>query len=88
MVRLAWDDRTGYRKTVKAELRDFSEGGLRLSVAEEIPVGTYVFIDYSALAISASASVRYCRRTALKFAIGVEFTGGFRLKVPGPEPGQ
>jgi hypothetical protein len=85
-IRIAWDDPAGYRKTVKAELLDLSEGGMRLSVPEAIPIGAYVFIDYPKLGISASASVRYCRRGVMKYAIGVEFTGGFRLTtVPEPE---
>ena len=68
---------------------DVSEGGLRLSVPEEIPAGTYVFIDDPTLGICANASVRYCKRSVMHYVVGVEFSGGFRLKVaPGPAPEQ
>ena len=71
---------------VKAALLDISEAGLRLAVPEEIPIRTFVFIDDPTLGISTNATVRHCKRNVMKYVIGVEFSGGFRLKVAlGPE---
>jgi hypothetical protein len=53
---------------------DSSESGLRVQVADEIPVGSTVFVRGESLGVSESARVRFCRRKGVNFVLGLEYT--------------
>jgi c-di-GMP-related signal transduction protein len=81
-LRIAWQDGTGRRNACEAELINISVAGLKLEVAENIPIHATVSLDEPALGISGTGSVRYCHSSQGKYAIGLEFKNGTGWREP------
>ncbi len=61
---------------------DISESGLRFECIEALPLRSDVTLRSDKLGLQTRASVRFSERKGLKYAIGVEFTGGYRWSPP------
>lgn len=77
-VRLSWHDSQGQVKYAHAKCLDVSDSGMAIELLEPVEVRSYVSLKADALKLAGSAAVRYCRRYAGKYFIGLEFSAGLR----------
>ncbi len=73
---ITWQDSSGRRKASEAELIDVSVAGLKLKVAERIPVNAMVSCEGPKQGIRGTGSVRYCNSSQGKYVAGLEFKNG------------
>ncbi len=73
-VQVSWQARAGEMKVMRAKCLDISEHGARIESTEPIEVRTNALIQAPAFGIMGNASVRYCRRTGVKYIIGFQFS--------------
>jgi hypothetical protein len=80
-VQLAWMDESGAPRFVRGRTTDVSASGMRVECLDPIPVRCHVSFKLANHALHGSGSVRSCQRVGLKYAIGVEFSGGLTYPV-------
>lgn len=73
---LGFNDHTGTAQVVRAKVVDASRAGACLET--DVPVETRSFVQLMVddPRFMSAASVRYCQRKKLRYAVGIEFTGG------------
>jgi hypothetical protein len=78
---LGFNNREGTPQLVRAKIIDISREGA--CVETDVPVETRSYVQFRVEKprISGTASVRYCNRRKLRYAIGLEFTGGMPLSL-------
>jgi len=81
-LRITWRDSAGRRKESEAELMDVSVAGLKLKVAEQIPVNAAVSCEGPKQGIRGTGSVRYCNSSHGKYIAGLEFKDGTGWREP------
>ena len=79
-IRIGWQDRSGNDKFDITRSFDISESGLRFEVQYPLPPRSDVTVQAEKIGLQARATVRYCIRKGLKYAVGVEFAGGYRWR--------
>ena len=79
-IRIAWQDKCAVTRSF-----DISSSGLRFELFERVPLRTDVMIRGDKLGLQTRAIVRYCEPKGAKYAIGVEFAGGYRWSPPNEE---
>ena len=79
-IRIGWHD-----KSVVTRSFDISQSGLRFELFERLPLRTDVMLRGDRIGLQTRAIVRYCEPKGAKFAIGVEFAGGYRWSPPNEE---
>ena len=72
-ITLAWNDTTGYTRTVRARGVDMSTVGARVESPEPLAPGSFTYLRARELKLMGSANVRYCVRRGLSYRIGLEF---------------
>jgi hypothetical protein len=77
-VRLAWRDPRGDVKYASAKCLNVSERGISVELVEPVEVRSYVNLQSEKLKLTGTAAVRYCRRNAGKYLVGLEFSAGLR----------
>lgn len=75
-LRISWRDGAGRKKVSDAELINVSVGGLRVKVAENVPVDSIVSCDEPKQGICGTGSVRYSNSFQGKYVLGIEFKNG------------
>ena len=73
-VQISWQRANGETCTVRATCREVSPHGARVESSESLPARSRVYLSAPSYGLMGNATVRYCRRQGLKFAIGLEFT--------------
>lgn len=90
-IQLSWTDEQGAACQVLAEIVDISDNGMKIELAERIPVRTHIVFRANASGLQGSGTVRYCIAHKLRYWAGVEFLGGLKpkpkLKPPGAAKG-
>lgn len=79
-VRLNWDA-GGEAKYAVTHTYDLSASGIKVQLMEAIERGTFVRVQADSLKLSGTAVVRNCTRKGGKFWMGLEFTGGTKIKI-------
>lgn len=77
-IRLSWRDPRGDVKYANAKCLDVSEQGISVELVEPVEVRSYVSLQSEKLKLAGTAAVRYCRRYAGKYLVGLEFSAGMR----------
>lgn len=77
-IRVCWRDRLDQVKYSNAKCIDVSEQGISVELVEPVEVNSYVSLKSDKLKLAGTAAVRYCRRKAGKYIIGLEFSGGLK----------
>lgn len=82
-MRVYWREENGRENYAVAITSDLSECGMSIIIPDRIEVRTYVQVKSDKHPeLSGTASVRYCVRKGLNYAVGLEFSGGAKLKTP------
>lgn len=81
-IRVGWQDRLGNDKSVMTRSFDISETGLRFELHEALPLRSGVMVRGDKLGLQTRATVRFCERKGGKYAVGVEFAGGYHWRPP------
>lgn len=81
-IRVGWQDRWGNDKSALTRSFDISESGLRFELVESLPLRADVMVRGDSLGLQTRATVRFCERMGTKYAVGVEFTAGYRWRPP------
>jgi hypothetical protein len=81
-VFLQWQDRAGIPHRLTAQCVDLSAAGAQVEAKEQLPAQTMVLLTSECFGRMGNATVRYCRRTAMKFKIGIHFSAQLQLGDP------
>ncbi|MBL8232455.1 MAG: PilZ domain-containing protein [Bryobacterales bacterium] len=73
---LGFNDHTGTAQVVRARVVDASAGGACLETDVPVETRSFVQLRVDDPSFTGAASVRYCVRKKLRYAIGIEFTCG------------
>ncbi len=74
-LQVRWETAEGLLHLARAQVVDFSDGGLALEINHRIPPGSQVMLQDSRGGLG-WARVRYCRDRRLRFVVGLELTEG------------
>jgi hypothetical protein len=81
-IRVSWQDHLGDDKSVMTRSFDISETGVRFELHEALLPRSGVIVRGDKLGLQTRATVRFCERKGTKYAVGVEFAGGYRWHPP------
>jgi hypothetical protein len=81
-VFLTWQDARRIVHTVTGRCLDLSSSGIRIETRDTLTQGQMVVIQSDHFGRMGHASVRYCRREAMKYVVGLQFTTLFELGDP------
>ena len=84
-IRIGWQDASRTDKSVVTRSFDVSTSGLRFELFERIPLRTDVMLRGDKIGLQTRGTVRYCEPKGAKYAVGVEFAGGYRWSPPNEE---
>jgi hypothetical protein len=73
-VKVSWQTRSGEMKTIRAKCVDFSDQGARIECEQPIDFLANVYLQAPGYGLMGNASVRYCRRSGLKYIVGLLFS--------------
>jgi hypothetical protein len=73
-VRISWEDDQGLIRYAQAKCLDVSEDGLRIEVAEHIPVRSRLLLHVSCINLSGSATVRSVAWRGCKYILGLNLS--------------
>jgi len=73
-VLVSWQTRSGETKVIRAKCVDLSDQGARIECEPPIDFGTSVYLQAPGHGLMGNASVRYCRRSGVKYIIGLMFS--------------
>lgn len=79
-IRICWRDPRGDVRYATAKCLNISERGISVELVEAVEVCSYVSLQSEKLDLAGTAAVRYCRRKAGKYLVGLEFSAGLRCK--------
>ena len=74
VVRVSWLTRSGQMQTLRAKCTDLSDQGARIECEQPVEFQTQVVLQAPAHGLIGNASVRYCRRSGVKYIIGLLFS--------------
>jgi len=78
-VQISWHTRSGEARIIKARCLDISDQGARIECEQPIDLRTSVYLQAPSFGLMGNATVRYCRRSGLKHAIGLMFNSPVSL---------
>lgn len=81
-VRVGWQDAARNDKVAVTRVFDISESGMRFELEEPLAARADVMVRADKIGLQTRAVVRFCECKGLKYAIGVEFAGGYRWNAP------
>lgn|SRR5579884_764129 len=81
-VRVGWQDADRNDKVALTRVLDISESGLRFEIPEPIPLRSDVTVCSEKIGLRTRAVVRFCECHGSKYAVGVEFAGGYLWRAP------
>ena len=81
-IRIGWQDESRQNKSAVTRTFDISESGIRFELIERLPLRADVMVRSDKIGLQTRAIVRYCEPKGMKFAVGVEFAGGYRWTPP------
>lgn len=81
-IRIAMHDASGAMRQITGRCTDLSSAGAQMETRDPLPVRSTVMISSTEHGRMGHASVRYCRRVAMKYVIGVQFNVQLRLADP------
>ncbi len=84
-VRVGWKDALGRDKAALTKSFDISASGMRFELFERLPDRADVTLRSDLIGLQARGLVRSCTRKGTKYAVGVEFGGGYRWSAPSEE---
>jgi len=73
-VQISWRTRSGELQSLRARCMDLSRQGARIECDRPIDVRANVYLQAASQGLMGNASVRYCRRAGMKYAIGLLFS--------------
>ncbi len=74
VVHVSWQTRSGETTTIRAKCTDISDQGAKIESDQPIEWRTNVYLQAPAYGLMGNATVRYCRRSRMKYLIGVQFS--------------
>lgn len=80
---ISWRRAGGETCTTRATCQDVSPRGALVECSEPMVARSSVYVSAPSYGLMGNATVRYCRRKGLKFAIGLEFTWAAALAEEG-----
>jgi hypothetical protein len=81
-VFLSWQDKAGVIRRGSGRCVDLSASGIKLETQDRYEPQTSVLVQCDQFGRMGNASIRYCRRERMKYAVGLEFTAAFGLGDP------
>jgi hypothetical protein len=79
-VRIFWEDERGLSKYAKAKCLDVSAEGMRIEVAEPIPVRSRLSLRADQINFGGSASVRHSVSRGSKYVLGLNLSQALEQK--------
>jgi hypothetical protein len=73
-VQISWQRANGESCTTRATCREVSLPGARVECSEPLMARSSVYLSAANYGLMGNATVRYCLRQGMKYAIGLEFT--------------
>ena len=73
-LQISWQCATGESCSARATCREVSQHGARVECSVPLAVHSGVYVNALSHGPMGNATVRYCRRLGMKYAIGLEFT--------------
>jgi hypothetical protein len=73
-LQISWQSAAGDTLTTRATCREVSMHGARIECPEPLVARSSVYLSAPSFGLMGNATVRYCRRQGMKYAIGLEFT--------------
>ena len=80
-LRISWQDANGATRQCNGRIVDASESGFRIVLPERLELRSYVYLRVERYNFKTMACVRYCVRSGINCAAGLEFSGGVRFPV-------
>src|SRR5665213_1609393 len=78
-----WQDpATGGVRRISARCTDLSASGARVETTDRFSPQSLVLVSSEQFGRMGNATVRYCRREGMRFAVGLQFTSVFGLSDP------
>ena len=74
-ARVSWMDQSGATCYALCRCVDIAETGMRLESKEPIPPYTMVHFQIESPIFSGASMVRWCRRTRMRYHLGLTFAG-------------
>ena len=81
-VRVGWQDADRNDKVASTRVLDISESGMRFELPEPVPARGDVMLRSDKIGLQTRAVVRFCECHGRKYAVGVEFAGGYSWRPP------
>jgi hypothetical protein len=81
-IHISWQDGAGQIRSAAARCRDLSASGLHAETKDPFTPHTLVLVQSGIFGRMGNASVRYCRREGMKYAVGLHFSSSFELSDP------
>ena len=82
LVYISWQDKAGVIRRGSGRCLDLSESGARLETQDRFEPRTNVLLHSEQFGRMGNASIRYCRRERMHYAVGLEFSAAFGLSDP------
>ena len=78
-LQVSWKDSRGRVQSAKGKCLDISAEGAQIEMAVPLAARTGITLSCEHYGSLGTATVRYCSRKTLQYAIGVEFTASLSL---------
>ena len=78
-IRIAFQDRTGITRQISGQCTDLSSFGAQVETKEPLDLRMNVMLSSKEYGRMGHASIRYCRRTGMKYVVGLQFSVQLRL---------
>lgn len=77
-LQLSWTTEEGQSVFARGRCVNISQSGMRISIADKVPLRTIVNFQVEGLRFRGSGTVRSCTRIGLSHQVGLEFSGGLK----------
>ena len=81
-VSLMWQEKSGAVRRVGGRCLNLSSEGMGVDTRDRVDAGTVVLVLSDEFGRIGHATVRYCRRDGMKYAVGLKFSSAFALGGP------
>jgi PilZ domain len=83
VLQISWQRANGETCTTRATCSEVSLHGARVECSESLVARSSVYLSAPSYGLMGNATVRYCRRQGMKYAVGLEFTWAAALAEEG-----
>jgi hypothetical protein len=83
VLQISWQRAGGESCSTRATCKEVSLHGARVECSEALVARSSVYLSAPSYGLMGNATVRYCRRQGMKFAVGLEFTWAAALAEEG-----